>query len=257
MNEVHELIDRYRIDGLWFLDDTLMENPEWLMALCDGLRSTGLPWGCQAHVRRADEALFTYMRDSGCLQIEFGVESGSPKILQRLRKGSDPDDARRAFAICRRLGIRTLANFMIGSPDETVEDTEITLSLAKELRPNHVIVTFTTPLPGSALYEEALKIGWIPPHPNFSEPWMIRQTENPAVTCSLDAETMKEIRSSFDNYFFWSNIRSYLFHPRFILDIFLDILRNPKQYFPGFKCAFRTGRLSHYVETIWESYNRI
>ncbi|MBN1355451.1 B12-binding domain-containing radical SAM protein [bacterium] len=257
MQEIASLVERFRVDGLWFLDDTLLEDPDWLSELCSGLRSTGLPWGCQAHVRRADEGLFAMMRESGCLQLEFGVESGSPAVLRRLRKGSDPDDVRRAFAICHRLRLRTLANFMIGNPGESVADVEASLRLAREIRPDHVVVTFTTPLPGSGLYDEALREGWLPLEPDFSSSWIIRQTENPAVTCSLDAETMKRLRKKFDNAFFWTNIREYFRHPAFVLEITGHILLHPKRYIPGFARALRTGRMGHLVETVWEEYNRV
>lgn len=257
MQEIHYLIDHYDIDGLWFLDDTLLESPEWLAELCVEMKKTGLPWGCQAHVRRADESVFRIMKDAGCLQLEFGVESGSPRILRRLRKGSTPDDVRRAFAICRRIGIRALANFMIGVPDETEADAEMSYRLAREIRPDHVVVTFTTPLPGSDLFTESIDKGWLPEIPDFSDDWIIRQTEEPAVTLSMDAATMKRIRKKFDNAFFWTNIREYLLYPQFVLDIALHILRNPRRYARGIRQAARTGRLLHLVETVWEEYNRV
>ncbi len=257
MQEIELLIRNYRVDGLWFLDDTLLEDPEWLEELCRGLKSTGLPWGCQAHVRRADESLFRMMRSAGCLQLEFGVESGSERILQRLRKGSDPDDVRRAFSLCHRLNIRALANFMIGNPGETVADVEASLALAREIKPDHVVVTFTTPLPGSSLYQEALNTGWIPENPDFSSRWIIRQTEEPAVTCSLNAQEMIRLRKKFDNTFFWTNFKDYFRYPGFVLEILSHILTHPKRYLPGFSRVLRTGRLSHLIETIWEEYNRV
>jgi len=257
MKEIHLLIDQYKVDGIWFLDDTLLESPEWLQELCVEMKKTNLPWGCQAHVRRADENIFRMMKDAGCLQLEFGVESGSPRVLQRLRKGSDPDDVRRAFSICRKVGIRALANFMIGVPDETEADAEMSFHLAREIRPDHVVVTFTTPLPGSDLFRESLAKGWLDGIPDFSDDWIIRQTEEPAVTLSMDAATMKRIRKRFDNEFFWTNIREYFLYPHFLLDIMIHILKNPSRYAKGVGQAVRTGRLLHLVETVWEEYNRV
>lgn len=257
MEEIHLLQDRYGVDGIWFLDDTLLEDPDWLRELCAAMKETGLPWGCQAHVRRADETLFKMMRDAGCLQLEFGVESGSPRILRRLRKGSSPDDVRRAFAICRRVGLRALANFMIGIPDETEADAEMSFQLAREIRPDHVVVTFTTPLPGSTLFTESLDKGWLDGIPDFSRDWIIRQTETPAVALSMDRETMMRIRKKFDNEFFWTNIKGYFRYPQFLLDVMLHILRHPGRYARGFSRAIRTGRLLHVVETVWEEYNRV
>ena len=257
MQEIHGLMKDYDIDGLWFLDDTLLESPDWLQELCAEMKKTGLPWACQAHVRRADEHLFRMMKDAGCCQLEFGVESGSPAVLRRLKKGSTPDDVRRSFAICHRIGIRTLANFMIGVPGETVEDTEMSFRLAREIRPDHVVVTFVTPLPGSELFTESLEKGWLPSIPDFSSDWIIRQTENPAVALAMDAETMKRLRKKFDNAFLWSNIREYFRYPEFVLDVLRHMLLHPRRYWRGIRRALRTGRLLHIVETVWEEYNRI
>jgi anaerobic magnesium-protoporphyrin IX monomethyl ester cyclase len=257
MHEIEHLIKIYKIDGLWFLDDTLVESKEWLLELCNGLKATGLVWGCQAHVKRADEEIFKRMKESGCQQLEFGVESGSKRMLKRLRKGSDPDEIRRAFRICSKLGLRTLANFMIGIPDETEDDAMASLALAKEIKPDHVVVTFTTPLPGSDLYEEACRKNWTPPNPEFSERWIIRQTEAPAVICALDAETLKRLRKKFDNAFFWTNIKEYFQYPEFVLEIAAHMMRHPLRYAPGFIRTIRTGRLGHLVESIWEQYNQV
>jgi anaerobic magnesium-protoporphyrin IX monomethyl ester cyclase len=257
MQEIHLLIDTYNIDGLWFLDDTLLESPDWLEDLCGELKRTGLPWACQAHVRRADEHLFRVMKESGCRQVEFGVESGSEKILQYLRKGCDPDDVRRAFAICRKTGIRTLANFMIGVPGETKQDADKSFRLAKEIKPDHVVITFVTPLPGSDLFDESLEKGWLPGIPDFSSDWIIRQTEKPAVVLAMDAETIMRIRKTFDNAFFWKNIRGYFLHPEFLVSIIMHIIRHPVRYSRGMIRALRTGRLLHIVETVWEEYNRV
>ncbi|MBN1879358.1 B12-binding domain-containing radical SAM protein [bacterium] len=257
MREIRGLIDRYQIDGLWFLDDTLLESPDWLQALCAGMKETGLPWACQAHVRRADETMFRIMKDAGCRQLEFGVESGSPAVLRRLKKGSTPDDVRRAFAICRTVGLRTLANFMIGVPGETEADADLSFRLAREIKPDHVVVTFVTPLPGSELFDESLEKGWLPSIPDFSNDWIIRQTENPAVALTMDQNTLKRIRKRFDNTFLWANIREYFLYPEFILDILRHMLMHPRRYWSGIRRVIRTGRLLHIVETVWEEYNRI
>ncbi len=230
MLEIDDLIRRYDIDGLWFLDDTLLESPEWLLELCAAMKKTGLPWACQAHVRRADENLFRTMKDSGCHQLEFGVESGSPAVLRRLKKCCTPDDVRRAFAICRKIGLRTLANFMIGVPGETEADAGMSYRLAREIRPDHVVVTFVTPLPGSELFNECIEKGWLPGIPDFKGDWIIRQTENPAVALTMDAETMKRIRKKFDNTFLWVNIREYFLYPEFILDILRHFITHPRRY---------------------------
>jgi radical SAM superfamily enzyme YgiQ (UPF0313 family) len=259
MAEVHELVGRYRIDGLWFLDDTLLERPEWTSALCREFRRAGFrfAWGCQGHVRRVTRELLQEMKASGCVQLEFGVESGSPRILRTMRKGASPEDVVTAFRICRQVGIRTLANFMIGNEGETAEDVELSFALARRIRPDHVVVTFTTPMPGSELYRRALARGALTAHTPFGEEWTIRQTEQPFVALSLDPEEMIRLRARFDNHFFITNHIGYLRDPRFLADVLWRMLRNPRPYARGLVQACRARRLGHLIETIWDEYNRI
>ena len=62
---------------------------------------------------------------------------------------------RDAFALTKKFGIRTMANFMIGCPEETEEDLNMTLTLAKELNADYTDFWITTPYPGSELYRIA------------------------------------------------------------------------------------------------------
>lgn len=259
IDELTHLIKHYAIDGFWLLDDTLLEIPDWTYNFCEALikQNFKLTWGCQAHVRRIDDRLLRLMKLAGLVQVEFGVESGSPKILKRLRKGTTPEDIHRAFSIARKVGVRTLANFMIGNPDETVEDLELTFRLAKSIRPDHVVATFTTPLPGSDLFAEARAKQWITEDEDFSEAWIIRQTVEPMVKISLDAETMKHFRSRFDNHFFVRNHAGYLKSPDLIMDVAKSMVKQPLPYLKGLFRALRTRRLSHFLETVWDEYNRV
>jgi radical SAM superfamily enzyme YgiQ (UPF0313 family) len=261
MREVGWLADNYRIDGFWLLDDTLLEQPDWTLEFCRQLHAAGygLSWGCQAHVLRIRDDLLRSMKAAGCVQVEFGVESGSPRILKRLRKGTTPDQIVHAFQSVRAAGMRTLANFMIGNPGETLEDLELTFRLAKRIKPDHVVATFTTPLPGSALYDDALQQGVVSPDENFSEGWLIRQTENPAVRLSraLSAHDMKRFRSRLDNHFWLVNHGAYLKRPEFLAGILAAMAKRPRPYLSGLAAALRTRRLGHFIETVWDEYNRV
>jgi radical SAM superfamily enzyme YgiQ (UPF0313 family) len=117
-------------------------------------------WECETRVDRVDRDLLRRMRRAGCISIDFGVESGSNEILTRLRKRTDKEQARAAFAYCHELGLPTRAFFMIGTPWETPRTVEETLSFARELRPTICLFFLAVPYPGSELREEFLKAGW-------------------------------------------------------------------------------------------------
>ncbi len=258
MAEVTELANKYHIDGLWFLDDTLLENPEWTARLCHEFRRAGFKfeWGCQGHVRRVNRELLSEMKASGCVQLEFGVESGSPRILRVLRKGTVPEDVVAAFRMCRQVGMRTLANFMIGNVGETAEDIDLSFELARRIRPSHVVVTFTTPMPGSELFRYAQEHSLLQA-PEYGEEWTIRQTERPFLPLSLPPEEMIRHRARFDNQFFLRNHLGYLRDPLFLADVAWRMVKSPGRYWRGLVQAARVRRPSHLIETIWEEYNQI
>jgi radical SAM superfamily enzyme YgiQ (UPF0313 family) len=112
---------------------------------------------------RVDVETLRWMKKAGCYRIEFGVESGSPKILKNIGKSFTVEDARRTFRLCREVGIRPYPYLLLGSPGETLETVERTISLMRDLKPDGI--TGVRPglwiLPNTDLYELSLRKGII------------------------------------------------------------------------------------------------
>jgi radical SAM superfamily enzyme YgiQ (UPF0313 family) len=111
-------------------------------------------------VDSVDEEMLELMRRSGCTELGVGVESGSDRILQHVKKGYTRQQALDGIKLIRRVGIRPIINIMIGFPTETVSDVRDTMSLIKELNVVTNINT-VTPYPDTDLYDECLKFGLI------------------------------------------------------------------------------------------------
>lgn len=157
--EIRSLRQTYGVTHYQFLDDTFAVNRKLTMELCRRI-ARELPdvrWSCQGRVGGLDDELLGAMKAGGCIQVEFGVESGSQRILDFLKKGFTVQQAVETFALCRRHGVRTYANFMIGTPGETWDDVESTFRLCREIRPNVGDMWVTTPYPGTDLYEYCVR----------------------------------------------------------------------------------------------------
>jgi radical SAM superfamily enzyme YgiQ (UPF0313 family) len=118
------------------------------------MKDLGMVWSAFARVDTLDEELLVVMKESGCLQLDFGVESGSDRILAEIiRKGTTVAQTREAFRLCRKHGVRTFANLMIGLPTETEQEMRATATLADTLRAHAYVVSIAMPLPGTTLWE--------------------------------------------------------------------------------------------------------
>jgi len=101
-----------------------------------------------------NEEVVKLMKESGCSQLDFGIESGNQRVLDEIiNKKATTDHARQAFALCKKVGIRAMANLMLGNPTETEEEMKLTLALAKEIKPDYVFYSIVAPLPNTKLYE--------------------------------------------------------------------------------------------------------
>jgi len=139
-----------------FRDDTMaLAGMDWFVEFRSAIESSSLTdpgWSCQARVDQVSAPLIEQMKKCGLQGMAFGVESGSQKILDYYRKGIKVRQTVEAFEICHRLGIGTHAFIMLGAPEETAEDLDKTVELVRDIRPESVSVSITTPAPGTDLY---------------------------------------------------------------------------------------------------------
>jgi anaerobic magnesium-protoporphyrin IX monomethyl ester cyclase len=152
--ELIELKSRRRVEAIWIVDDTFTVNKNHVAKIAELLRKYDMIWGCQSRVDTIDRPTIEIMKRCGCVQMDFGVESGSQRILDDvIGKKTKIEQVRKAFALAREYGIRTLANFMIGLPTETKEDLQATKKLAESIKADVYVFSIATPLPGTRLYE--------------------------------------------------------------------------------------------------------
>ena len=132
-----------------------------VLELCEEIvrRKVEIAWICASRVDTVDLELLRTMKKAGCIQIGFGVESGSQKILNYYRKGLKKERIAPAFRMCQEVGIIARANIMIGAPHETTADVQETISLLRKIKPDLIAVSVTTPIPGTDLFTDANEKG--------------------------------------------------------------------------------------------------
>lgn len=151
--ELKFLKEKYKIESVFFCDDTLTINMKHLLGICEVMKELNILWSCFSRVDNVKEDLLRIMKKSGCIQLDFGVESGSDRILRMINKGTTVKQAEEAFKLCHKYKMRTFANLMIGLPTETAYEMYQTFNLAKRLHANSYVVSIAMPIPGTELWD--------------------------------------------------------------------------------------------------------
>jgi radical SAM superfamily enzyme YgiQ (UPF0313 family) len=154
IEELRILQDLYHFDFFYILDDTFGVRRDDIVAFCQAYKESGLEmlWAAETRVNCiSDEKIVTILRDAGCIQLDFGVETGSPKLLHRIRKATSVEQTIVAFDLCKKNGIRTFANILLNLPGEEDDDLRLTHELLAKIKPTYTSVGVTMPYPGTEI----------------------------------------------------------------------------------------------------------
>jgi radical SAM superfamily enzyme YgiQ (UPF0313 family) len=193
------------------------------------------------------------MRRAGCIQVEFGVETGSDRLLRLLKKGVTRAEMTESFRRSRRAGLRTLASFMVGLPGETEEDLLSTLGFLKEARPDFSNFFLAVPYPGTELYDQASRQGLLR-EDTFGQSWFMRQATHPIM---LDGEAARRAirwRSALQNRAMLRNYAGYLRRPGLLAPIAGSVVAHPGQLARGVVRSATSGRLDEALEAAFATY---
>ena len=195
VDEIEEILS-YGFTRINVADDLFLSNKARARAICEEILRRGLrfDWSAFVRVNIMDADVMRLMRRAGCDSVSFGIESGSPEMLKRIRKRITLDQGRRAVEICREVGILPHASFMVGLPGETAETLRQTQEYADSLE---IIYGyhFLAPLPGTTVREEIdrydLEI--------LTNDWSLYDANRPVVrTSQLSAEQIQAFVDEFE-----------------------------------------------------------
>ncbi len=160
MQFVHE---KYGVDQVTFYDDAFSVDRNRVLQICKELhdRKLNLIWDCGTRVDMVDRELMKTMKAAGCIAVWMGVESGSEAILGAMKKSIKLEQTRQAYKIAHEVGLMTIANVVLGFPGETEETAKQTIRFVQKLNPEDVGFYLATPYPGTPMYEQVVKNGWL------------------------------------------------------------------------------------------------
>ncbi|MHA2078575.1 MAG: B12-binding domain-containing radical SAM protein [Candidatus Thorarchaeota archaeon] len=151
--EMHE-IGKLGYDRIFFTDDCFTQNPSRIYEICDILMNepVDIEWMCLSRADTLSRTLARTMKETGCVQIFFGIESGNQRMLKVMNKQIVLEDVERAVQAANGAGIETGGFFILGYPGETNESLLETLRFSSRIQLDYLSYSFPYPIMGTGLY---------------------------------------------------------------------------------------------------------
>lgn len=240
-DEIEFLVEEYNAQQITFMDLIFPVNKKYGLEICNEIIKRGLNekiiWATETRVDVVDEELFRKMKQAGCKRVMFGIESGSQKILNKIKKGITLNQVRNTVKTAKRVGLECVGFFMLGLPGENKELAEKTINFANEIPLDFAKFAIFIPFPGCEIFNNLVDKGILNLEKIKRQDWIKFSPYNPnpsSVIYCPDKITKKELlklREKGHRKFYLNpkNIYNIIFKVRTIS--FKDLLKGGKIFF--------------------------
>jgi radical SAM superfamily enzyme YgiQ (UPF0313 family) len=141
---------------IFFRDENFTSSKKRVMKFCQGIidQKLDITWIVSSRADYFDKEMIEKMREAGCHMVRIGVETGSSKLLENVKKEVTVDQVREVFKWTHEVGMDTHAHLMIGMPGETLETIQETIDFVREIQPTVITCGICTPYAGTELFEQ-------------------------------------------------------------------------------------------------------
>jgi radical SAM superfamily enzyme YgiQ (UPF0313 family) len=189
IEELKYIISKFDVKVVNFADDEFTLNHKWVSEFlkkykAEILDKHDIQFVIEARVDTINDKTAKLLKECGCLEIQFGVETCSPRLLKFLNKGITNEKTKEAFDICKKYDINTYVYMMIGIPTETEKDIMETMKFLAIIRPRIIRPTFLCPVKGTQIYDYCVE------HKLLSKNVTVWNFESPLKLKSIDSTTL-------------------------------------------------------------------
>lgn len=162
-DEIECCMEEFGVYDFFFWSESFTIIKKNIHELCDEIlqRRLKIKWVCNSRADNIDEQLLNKMKRAGCWMISFGIESGDQDILDRSKKKITLEQIQHAVKLTHDAGFQIAGHFVLGLPGETEETLRKTAEFSRKLDLDYAQFYCAAPWPGSRLYDEAVKEGWL------------------------------------------------------------------------------------------------
>jgi len=172
VEEIHHIVEE-GVDYIYFVDDIFNYPPTFAEALCREMirRKIDIKWSAFVNPSFLTESLLNWMKEAGCVGIEFGTDSGSPRMLENYKKSFTRADIIQSSNLCSKLNVNHCHYLLFGGPEEDEETIEESFQLMDQLDPTAVIAMLGIRIyPGTEMEQISLSQGVIHENSNLIYP---------------------------------------------------------------------------------------
>ncbi|HSA06097.1 MAG TPA: radical SAM protein [Candidatus Gastranaerophilales bacterium] len=233
VDEIEFMMNTYGATNIFFSEGTFLASSEHGKNICREIINRGLnkkiSWITETRVNFVDEESLKLLKQAGCEELCFGIESGDEQILKNSGKGITFEQMKKAVKLTKKAGIRACCFSIIGHPFETSESIDKTVDLLMQLDSDVMNIAIMMPYPGTKIREMALK-----GEGNYyllSNDWSIytKQEGGPLELTNLSLKELQKLQSKgYLRYFFRFKRIPYIikhFSPKKIIEIALDLFK--------------------------------
>ena len=185
VRKIQYLKDRYNVGFFYFGDENFGSDRANLDELIEALKPLDILYVVGGvRCRSVDPDLLRRMKESGCVALYYGMESGSPDILQVMEKVATLEHNRNAARWTREAGLYTVVQLVLGMPGECPRTIDETLAFVKEVteplpEPPHkyLSINYIQALPGTPVYEYGRVRGLIGSSPEAEEAYLMKVSD--------------------------------------------------------------------------------
>lgn len=233
VDEIQYLVNNYGIKEIKFYDDLFTADKQRVLDICEEIlrREIDITWSLSSRVNTVDKKMLAKMKQAGCWQIDYGLESGNQEVLNKMRKGITLKQSEDAVRWTKQAGIKARAFIIIGMPGETKQSIEDTINFVKKL-PLDVVAFYAVMIyPGNELYEIVKREGELL-HEDFSQYSSLIDVRNSKLHYVPDGLSEDYLKKSISRAIKEFYLRpSYLWRQIISIRSWIDI----KRYWAGFR----------------------
>lgn len=199
VNEIAQLKSRFGITSFKIQDDVFTLNLPRIREISRLLAPLEIVYRCNSRVDLCTKKeMLELLYASGCRHITFGVESGSPQMLERMNKRHTVTEVQTAIAMAKEAGLMVRANLLIGFPGESWETVQETIDFMRSCQPHEYVISALVPYPSTDTFHYPERYGILEMETDLSQYFMLRRNQESSYvfrTAELTPQAVSEMRA--------------------------------------------------------------